>query len=365
VAASPAPPPSPDAAAAPSPPSAAGAATPAGSAAPGAAPRHGRFLDYATLAFLTLVWGTTWAAIRIGLRGIPPFTGAALRFGIAASVLLAVGRTMGVRLRPAPGDSGHGPAVSGFPWRVWLINASLTLFIPFGIFYWAEQWVPSGLASVLFATSPLWVTLVAHLVLPGERLHPARLAGVLLGFAGLALIFSQDLRAVGGPRLAGAAAIMLLAPFSSAIGVVLIKRWGAGVHPLSTAAVPMLLAGTALGCLGWVAERHRPVRFDGTSVAALLYLALVGSALAFTIYFWLLGRLPATTMSLINFMTPVAALLIGVVALDEVLTLRMVAGSGLVVGGVAAALWMGAAPPRGIPRPAPPPIDPAAAMRRR
>jgi drug/metabolite transporter (DMT)-like permease len=355
VAASSAPPSSPPAA------SAATAAGPAAVAAP--APRHGRLLDYATLALLTLIWGTTWAAIRIGLRGIPPFTGAALRFGIASALLLALGRMMGVHLRPRAGDSGHGAPVPGFPWRVWWINAGLTLFIPFGIFYWAEQWVPSGLASVLFATSPLWVTLVAHLLLPGEPLHPARLAGVLVGFGGLALIFSQDLRVVGGPRLAGAAAVMLLAPFSSAIGVVLVKRWGTGVHPLSTAAVPMLLAGAALGCLGWAAERQRPMRFDGASVAALLYLSLVGSALAFTLYFWLLGRLPATTMSLINFLTPITALLIGVVALDEVLTLRMVAGSGLVVAGVAVALWMGAAPQRGRPsvaRSTPPP----AAMRR-
>ncbi len=334
-------------------------AAPAASAAPAAtaAPKaQGRLLDYAVLALLTLIWGTTWAAIRVGLSGIPPFTGVALRFGIGAAVLLGVGRAMGVSLRvsrgpAAPGAPAGAPgaAAPGFPWRVWLVNAGLTLFIPFGILYWAEQWVPSGLASVLWATSPLWIALIAHFVLAGERMRAARLAGVLLGFAGVALIFSQDLRALGGPRLAGAAAMLLVAALSSAAGVVLVKRWGAGVHALSTAAVPMVLAGAALGGLAWAVERTRPVHLGFAPVAALLYLALVGSALAFTLYFWLLGRLPATTMSLINFMTPTTALLIGALAFGEPLTWQIVGGSALVVVGVAVALRMGAAPLRGKP----------------
>lgn len=288
-----------------------------------------RLVDYATLGLLTLIWGTTWAAIRIGLRGIPPFTGVAVRFGIAAAALLAVARALGVRLR------GAG---AGSPWRVWLANAALTFIIPYGLVYWGEQWVPSGLVAVLFATSPLWVALAAHAALPGERLRGATLAGVLIGFAGVAVIFSEDLRALGGPRVAGAAALLLVAPFTAALGVVAVKRWGAGMHPLSVAGVPMALTAAGMGCLALAVERGLPVRFDGTSVAALLYLALFGSAVSFTLYFWLLRRLPATTLSLINYLTPIVALLIGGAALGETLTLRTLAGSACVVGGVAVAM---------------------------
>ncbi len=244
----------------------------------GGSPRV-RLVEYATLGLLTLIWGTTWAAIRIGLRGIPPFTGVALRFAIGAAALLAAARAAGVPLwranpdaatpaprpssapagaaglprSPAPAVAGRprssAPApAAGSPWRVWLANAALTFCIPYGVLYWGEQWVPSGLAAVLFATSPLWVALAAHVALPGERLRGATLAGVLIGFAGVAVIFSEDLRALGGPRVAGAAALLLVAPLPSAFGVVAVKRWSAGLpgagrlgaqlHPLLLAAAP-------------------------------------------------------------------------------------------------------------------------------
>jgi drug/metabolite transporter (DMT)-like permease len=322
--------------------------------------RRGRLVNYATLGLLTLIWGTTWAAIRLGLRGIPPFTGVALRFAIGAAALLAAARALGVRMRgaaaSAPGTSvaastapiaaaaptPAAPAAAAlpqsWPWRVWMVNGLMTFFIPYGLVYWAEQWVPSGLTAVLFATSPLWVALAAHLALPAERLRAATAAGVLLGFAGVAVIFSEDLRALGGPRVAGAAALLLLAPLTASIGVVAMKRWAAGMHPLTIVAMPMALTAAAMGCVALATEAGQPVRLAGLPLAALLYLALCGSALSFTLYFWLLGRLPATTLSLINYLTPIVALLIGGAALGEPFTARTLAGSALVVGGVAVAM---------------------------
>jgi drug/metabolite transporter (DMT)-like permease len=291
------------------------------------ADRRGRLVNYATLGLLTLIWGTTWAAIRVGLRGIPPFTGVALRFAIGAAALLAAARALGVRLRGVAS-----------PWRVWLVNGLMTFFIPYGLVYWAEQWVPSGLTAVLFATSPLWVALAAHVALPAERLRAATAAGVLVGFAGVAVIFSEDLRALGGPRVAGAAALLLVAPLTASIGIVSMKRWAAGMHPLAIVAMPMALTAAAMGCVALATEAGQPVRLAGLPLAALLYLALCGSALSFTLYFWLLGRLPATTLSLINYLTPIVALLIGGAALGEPFTPRTLAGSALVVGGVAVAM---------------------------
>jgi drug/metabolite transporter (DMT)-like permease len=294
------------------------------------ADRRRRGVNYATLGLLTLIWGTTWAAIRLGLRGIPPFTGVALRFAIGAAALFAAARALGVRLRGASS-----------PWRVWLVNGLMTFFIPYGLVYWAEQWVPSGLTAVLFATSPLWVALAAHVALPAERLRPATAAGVLLGFGGVAVIFSEDLRALGGPRVAGAAALLLLAPLTAAVGIVAMKRWAVGMHPVTIVAMPMALTAAGMACVALATEAGRPVRLAGLPLAALFYLALCGSALAFTLYFWLLGRLPATTLSLINYLTPIVALLIGGAALGEPFTLRTLAGSALVIGGVAVAMRVG------------------------
>jgi drug/metabolite transporter (DMT)-like permease len=332
------------------PPGLAGAAA---ARAPASDRRH-RLTNYATLGLLTLIWGTTWAAIRVGLRGIPPFTGVALRFAIGAAALAVVARGLGVRLWSAApaarqvadvaGAAASAARVRTSPWRVWLANGLLTFAIPYGVLYWAEQWVPSGLAAVLFATSPLWVALAAHLALPAERLRAATAAGILIGFAGVALIFSEDLRALGGPRVAGAAALLLVSPLTSAFGVVAVKRWSAGMHPLAIVTAPMGLAAAVMGCLALTGERGQPPHLTGLPLAALLYLALIGTALAFALYFWLLGRLPATTLSLINYLTPIVALLIGAAALDEPVTTRIVAGSALVVGGVAAAMRARAGP---------------------
>ncbi|MBV8201416.1 MAG: DMT family transporter [Acidobacteria bacterium] len=337
----------------------------AGAAASPAPDRRQRLANYATLGLLTLIWGTTWAAIRVGLRGVPPFTGVALRFAIAAAALAAAARGLGVSLRGAPASarqranagaaaSAAIPAARGAaaaaaaarpssPWRVWLANGLLTFFIPYGVLYWAEQWVPSGLAAVLFATSPLWVALAAHLALPAERLRAATAAGILIGFAGVAVIFSEDLRALGGPRVAGAAALLLVSPLTSAFGVVAVKRWSDGMHPLAIVTAPMAMAAAGMGCLALAGESGRPPQLSGLPLAALLYLALIGTALAFALYFWLLGRLPATTLSLINYLTPIVALLIGSVALGEPITGRILAGSALVVGGVAVAMRVRAA----------------------
>ncbi len=261
------------------------------------------------------------------MRGIPPLTGVALRFSIAGVVLLALLPVFRVRLGATRRE-----------WLVWGSNALFTFCIAYSILYWAEQWVPSGLAAVLFATFPLLVALLAHFVLPGERLTWASGIGVVIGFAGVAVIYSEDFSTLLGPQVAFATTVMLLCPVSAAIGSVLVKKWGSGIHPLSTAAVPMLLTGAILGPIAWWTESDRTVTFNGPSTLALFYLALVGSALPFTLYFWLLKRLPATRMSLINYAVPVVAVMVGSVALDEPVTLRVILGTALVIAGTAVAM---------------------------
>lgn len=289
-----------------------------------------RLATRASLVALVLIWGTTWAAIRIGLQGIPPLAGVALRFAIAGGVLLACVPWVGVRL-------GRGRRERG----LWASNALLTFVIAYSVLYWAEQWVPSGLAAVLFATFPLFVALIAHFGLPGERLGWQGLAGVLVGFAGVAVIFSEDFGALGGSQVAVASTVTLLSPLSAAFGSVAVKRWGEGIHPLSISAVPMLLAAAFLAPLSWAFESDRPLVFDTQSVLALLYLALIGSAVPFTLYFWLLKHQRATDLALINYAIPVVAVAVGAFFLDEPVTARLLAGAALVVAGVAVAVRAG------------------------
>ena len=256
----------------------------------------------AAFGLLCVIWGTTWAVIQVGLQGIPPLTGVALRFAIAGVLLLL-----------------------------------LSFCVSYGVVYWSEQWIPSGLACVLFATYPLFVAMLAHVLLPDEALSRRELVGIVVGFGGVALIFSTDFAVLGGRQVSVAAVVMLLSPAAAAISSVVVKRWGAGVHPLSLTAVPMALTGVVMGALAVGFESERTLSLDAVSVSALLYLAIVGSAVTFTLYYWLLSHLPAKRLALIAYVIPLIAVLIGTLR-GEPLTPRMLGGSILVLAGVALAI---------------------------
>ena len=272
---------------------------------------------------LTLIWGTTWGAIRIGLEGIPPLWGVALRFGVASVVLLSVARIAGVKL-------GRNMIER----RLWLVNAAFSFGIPYALVYWSEQTIPSGLAALLFAVYPIFVSLFAHRSLRDERLGWRGFGGCLLGFAGLATIFSEDLGRVAGEGALTAALAALAAALAAALGSVAVKRWGSEVHPLSLTAVPMGLTFVGLAPLAAWLERDRQIVLDAASVGALAYLSLAGTAVTFVIYYWLLARVRATRIALVAYTAPVVAVGVGVFLLDEPITPRLVAGGGGVLLGV-------------------------------
>lgn len=283
-----------------------------------------RTLRFLALAAITLIWGSTWAAIRLGLEGMPPFAGAALRFAVAAVLLLGVALWRRVPL----GRSRREVAL-------WWVNALLTFVLTYGIVYWVEQRVPSGLTAVLFATFPLFVALLAQVMLPAERLSVRSALGAVAGFAGVAVIFSEDLVSLAEPGARRAAAILLVAPFLAAVASNAVKRWGRGVDPLSLSGVPMLLAAVFLGAGSVLFERGRPLAFDAVTMASVLYLAVFGSAIAFYLYFWLLEHMDATRLALTNYLSPVVAVVLGALLFGEAITVRIVLGALLVVGGVA------------------------------
>ena len=287
----------------------------------------GPLLKVATLGFLTLVWGTTWAAITISLRGIPPFTGVALRFAIASTVLIGYAKVMGIPLA----------ATSQRNRRLRVLHAVLSFCVSYGIVFWAEQWVPSGLASVLFATFPLLVAVMAHFALPNERMTIPALIGTGLGFSGIAVIFAEDFELLGGSMVALAAAVMLVSPLVSATVSVAVKKWGSGMHPVPFNAVAMVLATGIMGMVAAIVERHRPVVFDPGPVAALFYMAIAGTAITFPLYFWLLEHMEARQVALIGYGTPVVALFLGAFLMGEPMTTRTWVGSAMVVVGVAVA----------------------------
>lgn len=287
----------------------------------------GTALKFATLAFLVTVWGTTWAAVRISLRGFPPFTGVALRFVIAAVLLVLLARATGTPLG----------AVDSRDRRLRWVHALLSFCMSYGIVFWAEQYIPSGLTSVLFATFPLIVAVMAHFALPGERMTLTILSGTVLGFAGIAAIFADDFDRLGGTAVFHAAVVMLGSPFVAAISTVAVKKWGHGIRPVSFNAVAIIYASIIMSGVAIVAERDEIIHPERWPVVAILYMAVFGTAITFPLYFWLLKHMQARQLALIGYGTPVVALFLGVVFLGETLTPRTLLGSAMVVVGVAVA----------------------------
>ena len=288
--------------------------------------KPGRAALLSAFAVMCLVWGTTWKVIQIGLEGIPPFTGVSLRFAISALVLLVLSAALGVKL----GRTRRERAL-------WWINGLLSFTISYGVVYWAEQWVPSGLAAVLFATYPLFVAVLGRVLLPSERVSRRELAAILVSFGGVVVIFLDDFTALGGSQVSRAAAVMLISPMAAAAGSLMVKRWGAGVHPFSLTAVPMAITAGITGAIALATERTRDFHWNSVSIGALLYLALLGSVVTFTLYYWLLAYLPVKRLALVVYIIPVIAVLIGITQ-GEPLTGQILAGSAIVLAGVGLAV---------------------------
>lgn len=289
--------------------------------------KPGPALKAATLALLVGIWGTTWAAVRISLRGFPPFTGVALRFAVAAVLLVVIARVLGTPLA----------AVNRRDRWLRVVHAVLSFCLSYGIVFWAEQWVSSGLAAVLFATFPLIVAVMAHFAIPGERMTVRVMVGTVMGFAGIAAIFAEDFDLLGGRSVLVAALIMLVSPFVAAISTVAYKKWGQGIRPVSFNAVATVYAAIIMGGVAAISESHQVIVFERWPVLAILYMAVAGTAITFPLYFWLLEHMQARHVALIGYGTPVIAVLLGVLFLDETMTVRTLVGSAMVVIGVAVA----------------------------
>lgn len=284
----------------------------------------GRLLILATSALLVVIWGTTWGAVVLCLQGFPPFKGIAIRFALASGVLAMVARGRRARVLP------RGRAEVA----IMLTQGVLAYGVSYSLVYWAEQVVPSGLVALLFGTMPLWVVLFAYFVLPEERLSPLGLLGIVLGFAGVGVIFSDDLGTFGGAEGLVPALLVLIAPVSAAVVQVVVKRWGKNLGAFSLTVTPLALSAILLGGLAALFEGHRPIDPAPVPVAALVYLAIFGTAVTFGLYYWLIHHLSATNLSLITYLTPVVAVTVGGMFFDEPLTLRMIVGAALVMGGV-------------------------------
>ena len=281
----------------------------------------------ALLAALCFIWGSTWLAIKIGLEDVPPFLGAAIRFAIASAILFALSRLQRV---PFPRSRRA---------HLGLLALGLNSFaMSYGVVYWAEQILPSGLTAVLFATHPLLVLVLAHLVIESERVTVRRAAGVVLGFAGVVLVFRSDL-GVADPRAGFAMLVLMLSPLAAAASNVAIKRWGSRMHVYNLTTLPMAYGSVVLFGISFLTEDAGAARWTPTAVGSILFLAVFGSVVAFVVFYSLLKRVAVSSLALISYVFPVVAVALGWAVLGERLDPSAGVGTAAVVAGIAIATW--------------------------
>ena len=286
--------------------------------------------DRAAYLILCTIWGTTWLAIRLVVRDFPPLLSAAGRFVMAAVVLLLL-----ARLRAKRG------AFTRSERRAVLLLSVLMFALPYGLIFWGEQYVPSGVTAILFAAYPVLVLAFSSLVQRQNLFSPVRVASLVLSIAGTVIIFSDRLH--GSPGLWRGQLAIVGASASLAAAVVYAKRHARHLDVIGSTGWQMAGGSLLLLVSGMLLERNDTWHFSWTALAALLYLAVAGSCLTFVLYYSLLKRLSALKMSMIALVTPVVAVFAGWAVLGEQITLRTTLGAACVLGGVIAILGEGPA----------------------
>ncbi len=272
---------------------------------------------------LCCIWGSTWLFIKLGLRDLPPLTFAGIRFVIAALILFSL---IAVRRVPFPDKARD--------WLLLAICGILSFTLNYGLVFWGEQYISSGLAALLQSTLPAFGLIIAHFYLPGERMTLPRIAGVLLGVLGVGVIFSNQLQ-VSGPRALWGSAALVGSAFCAAYANVLVKTYGLNLQPTMLAGGQMLFGLVPLLLIGIPLEGN-PLNYHWTPVAvfSLFYLAIVGTVIAFVLYYWLMQNMDVTKTMLIALVTPVTAVILGMLVLKEEMHWRTLIGGAMIISGI-------------------------------
>jgi drug/metabolite transporter (DMT)-like permease len=277
------------------------------------------------LSFISiyLIWGSTYLAIRYAVETIPPLYTAGLRHLIAGTILLAW--CLAKRLRPTWAQV-----------RASIVIGAFFFLIGHGTLHWAEQKVPSGLASLLIASEPIWVFLLTAIAARQWRLNATLLAGILLGFGGVGLLMGRSALNSGPGVFVGSLAV-LLGAFSWSVGIVYSRRSQLSGHPLLLSALSLLAGSVQLLLAGTVAGEYRGFSFASVSLRswlALGYLILFGSVVAFTAYNWLLEHYSPTLVATHTYVNPIVAVLLGWFFAGEAVTLNVLLSTAMVIGAV-------------------------------
>jgi drug/metabolite transporter (DMT)-like permease len=280
-------------------------------------------LAYVAWLGVCILWGTTYLAIRIGIETIPPLLMTAGRWIFAGSLISLTLRLRGERL----------PGLRQWP----ALTLLGVLFMGFGngAVVWAEQTLPSGLTAVLVAAVPFWMVGVEWFMPGAERLTPLRIAGLVIGFAGIVLLVWPQLELGAGRGFVVGVVCTQLACLGWAVGSSYSRRRHADENVLAAAGLQMLLGGLCILAAALAAGEWGPIEASTRSLSALVYLVVFGSFVGFPAYVYALKYLPVSTVSTYAYVNPVIAVLLGTLVLGEPLSPRLAVAGAIVLTGMA------------------------------
>lgn len=276
------------------------------------------------LAFsiIYFVWGSTFLAIRIGVREVPPFLLAAMRFLVAGFVLYCLCLSRGER------------SPRGREWTSAFCIAVLIFVLDYGLLFWAEQKVPSGIAAVMMATIPAFMALSEILLLRTQRLTVRLALALLIGIAGVAVLVSRSLNLGGAPISTTGAVALIIASISWALGSALTRKLPLPESKVMSSGTQMFAGGVLLAVTAIALGEFRGFHVSTVSRAAwlsLLYLIAAGSIAAFTAYVWLIHHESPTKVGTYAYVNPVVAVLLGHFLGGEELGVRTLVGMAFVL----------------------------------
>lgn len=271
--------------------------------------------------FLCVIWGTTWIFIKEGLADLPPISFAALRFAFACLLLLPIIWWKKLEI----------PKEKKF-WGIIFLTGFLQFFFNYGLLFWGEQFITSGLAAVLQAIIPVFGLFLARIFV-GEEITSVKIVSILLGLIGLIVIFYEQLSLNGTLALLGSLAVVVGA-FGASLASVLTKAKLQGIKPEVVVFWQMLIGQIPLWIVALTVEGN-PSKFLWTwkAIICILYLAVMGSIAAFWLYYWLLSKIDVTKAMMIAFVTPLVAVFVGSF-FGEHLGLQAILGGLLILASV-------------------------------
>ncbi|AXQ31809.1 EamA family transporter [Solimonas sp. K1W22B-7] len=273
------------------------------------------------LATVYLVWGSTYLAIRVGVRDLPPFLFSGSRFMAAGLLMLLWARSRGHRLPQR--------------WQDWrsIAFAALTMLVAGnGLVTWSEQWVESNQAALIVATSALWIAWFGTFGSRGETVNRLSIVGLAVGFAGVAVLVGGGLQLRAAPPLAYAA--LLAATVAWGAGSVALRRHPPACSAWVGAALQMMIAGAVMGSIGMASGEAPRWHMTPTAAWMLLYLTVFGSCIAYGAYFWLVQQVTPAVLGTYAYVNPAVAVVLGWAILDERLSPTQWLGTLVILGGV-------------------------------